>query len=102
MESETPEPPGENEKFLSGICRRIGARLDVGADGLSATAVVSKEAAAGASGYKISSMPKPTRESACFSVVRQLLFPEVAAAAGVPPASSVDELRLKLEVAGLS
>ena len=51
-------------------------------------------------GCDISSLPKPTREEACLSVVRMLLCPEVSKAVGVPSASSAAELRLRIEIEG--
>ena len=100
MENTETAQTGENEKTLVDICRRIGASLDFQekADGL--RVVMSGDSQTGLDKYEISSLPKSTREDACLSVVRLLLFPETAKAVGVPPASSVDELVLKLAVEG--
>jgi len=102
MESETPEIPNENEELFLDVCGRVGACFSFDVNDSSVTARMFKEPAGRELGYTIVSMPKPTREDACFSVIRQLLFPELAKTVGIPAASSVDELRLKLEVTGPS
>lgn len=52
------------------------------------------------SSYELNSLSKTNREDACLSIIKQLLFPEVAKTVGVPAASSIAELRLKIEIAG--
>jgi len=101
------EPAGKNEKLLICVCGRVGAKLSfnekISSDGKDMiSAVLSGPGASSGLKYEIGSLPKASREDACKSVVRQLLFPEVAVAIGVPPASSVDELTLKIEVMGPS
>jgi len=105
MKNYATELAGKNERFLADICRYFNASLVVDRNGpnspVKATMSLSRvNADSSQLNCEICSAPKPTREEACFSVIRQLLFPEVAAAVGVPSASSADELRLKLEVAG--
>jgi len=100
-------PAGENETILAGICRRMNAQVDFKTDSgtglvvavLSGLPSVSSAAVAG---YEIASSPKATREDACLSVIRQLLFSDVSDVVGVPHAASAEELKLKLEVIGPS
>lgn len=106
MENYATELAGKNERFLAGICRYFNAGLVVDRNGpnspvKAAMSLSRVNADSSQLNCEICSAPKPTREEACFSVIRQLLFPEVAVAVGVPSASSVDELRLKLEIAGM-
>ena len=116
MESETPERPGENEKLLLHICNRARACLNfheaVSLDDVKqVSAVISGSSSYSGlhsssgevfSNYELDSLPKVSREDACLSIIKQLLFPEVAKTVGVPAASSIAELRLKIEIAGPS
>lgn len=74
----------------------------VSSDGKNKTSAVLARFMGSSSEYELDSLPKDDREDACESVLRQLLFPEIAKTVGVPAASSIDELVLKLEVAGPS
>ena len=114
MENHALEKTGENEKLLLHICSRAGACLNfnetVSLDGVKQVSVVmsclnSYSDSRSSSGevfqnYELSSLQKANREDACLSIIRQLLFPEVAKIVGVPVASSINELRLKIEIAG--
>lgn len=108
--------PGENEKFLLHICNRAGAclnfREEVSLDNVKQiSAVISGSSSYSGprsssdevfSNYELGSLPKTNREDACLSIIKQLLFPEVAKTVGVPTASSIAELRLKIEITGPS
>lgn len=112
MENHALEKTGENEKLLLHICSRVGACLNfnetVSLDGVKQVSVVMScldsysDSRSGEvfPNYELSSLQKTNREDACLSIIRQLLFPEVAKIVGVPVASSINELRLKIEIAG--
>lgn len=114
MENYALEKTGENEKLLLHICSRVGACLNfnetVSLDGVKQvnavmTCLDSYSDSHSSScevfpNYELGSLPKTNREDACLSIIRQLLFPEVAKIVGVPVASSINELRLKIEIAG--
>lgn len=89
---------GENEALLADICRRVGAGLSFSGEGGGVEAVLSGDVNSRMS-YKVKSLLKRDRETACESIMKQLLFPDVAEAVGIPKASSVAELVLKLNVA---
>lgn len=98
---------GENEKLLLHVCKHTGARLKfretVSSEGVKQVSVamsgLSRVSCLPGSEYEFESLPKASREDACMSIIRQMLFPEVAKTVGVPEASSADELCLKLEIA---
>ena len=89
---------GKNEALLADICRRVDARLSFSGEGGGVKAVLSGDVNPHMA-YEVKSLPKRDRETACESVIKQLLFPDVAKAVGIPKASSVAELVLKLNVA---
>ena len=110
MEDNALEKTGENEKLLLHICSQAGACLNfnetVSLDGVKQVSAVMScldsysDSRPGEvfPNYELGSLQKTNREDACLSIIRQLLFPEVAKIVGVPIAASVDELRLKLEI----
>ena len=109
MEGYALEEIGENERLLLHVCKHADARLKFRetaspSDAKQVSAVMSGLCRdpdfRSRSDYELESLPKANREDACLSIIAQLLFPAVAKAVGVPEASSVDELRLKLEIAG--
>ena len=114
MENHALEKIGENEKLLLHICSRVGACLNfnetVSLDGVKQVSAIMScldsysDSHSGEvfQNYELSSLQKANREDACLSIIRQLLFPEVAKIVGVPAASSIAELRLKIEIAGPS
>ena len=116
MEDNALEKIGENEKLLLHICNRAGACLNfheaVSLDDVKQVSAVMSGSSSYSgprsssgevfSNYELGSLPKTNREDACLSIIKQLLFPEVAKTVGVPAASSIAELRLKIEIAGPS
>ena len=111
MEGYALEEIGENERFLLCVCKYADACLKFRetaspGDAKQVSAVMSSlsrdPSSRSGSDYELESLPKTNREDACLSIIRQLLFPEVAKIVGVPAASSIAELRLKIEIAGPS
>ena len=107
MEGYALEEIGENERLLLCVCKHVDACLKFRettspGDAKQVSAVMSglsrDPGSRSSSDYELESLPKTNREDACLSIIRQLLFPEVAKTVGVPVAASVDELRLKLEI----
>ena len=108
MEGYALEEIGENERLLLRVCKHADACLKFRetaspGDAKQVSAVMSglsrDPGSRSSSGYELESLPKTNREDACLSIIRQLLFPAVAKVVGVPEASSLDELSLKLEIA---
>ena len=111
MEGYALEEIGENERLLLHVCKHAGACLKFHE---TASPGVAKQISAAMSGlshdpsscsvsdYELESLPKASREDACLSIIKQLLFPEIAKTVGVPAAASVAEFRLKIEIAGPS
>ena len=90
--------PGEYEALVRSVCRKTGAVLEfTEKDGMVSAEL--RNDTSSAISYNGKTLPKTNREDACLSIIRQLLFPAVAKAVGVPEASSLDELSLKLEIA---
>lgn len=109
MEGYALEEIGENERLLLHVCKHVDARLKFRetispGDAKQVSAIMSglchDPGSRSRSDYELESLPKVNREDACLSIITQLLFPTVAKTVGVPEASSVDELRLKLEITG--
>lgn len=107
MEGYALEEIGENERLLLCVCKYADACLKFRetaspGDAKQVSAVMSglsrDPSSRSGSDYELESLPKTNREDACLSIIRQMLFSDVAKAIGVPVAASVDELRLKLEV----
>lgn len=111
MEDTALEQTGENERFLLHVCKHVDARLKFREttspdDAKQVSAMMSglcrDPGSRSRSDYELCSLPKTNREDACLSIIKQLLFPEVAKTVGVPAASSIAELRLKIEITGPS
>lgn len=109
MEDDALEQIGENERLLLHVCKHVDARLKFRkttspGDAKQVSAIMSglchNPGSRSRSDYELESLPKMNREDACLSIIMQLLFPAVAKTVGIPEASSVDELRLKLKIAG--
>ena len=89
--------PGEYEALVRSVCRKTGAVLEfTEKDGMVSAEL--RNDTSSAISYNGKTLPKTNREDACLSIIRQLLFPEVAKTVGVPVADSIDELKLKLEI----
>lgn len=91
----------EYEALIRSVCRKTGAVLEFTEKDDMVSAELYNDMSFPIS-YNVKTLPKTSREDACLSIIRQLLFPEVAKIVGVPAASSIAELRLKIEIAGLS
>ena len=97
---------GESEKLLLHVCKHTGARLKfretVSPGGVKRISIImfglSRAPDSIGSDYEIKSLSKASREDACLSIIKQMLFPAVAKVVGVPDAASANELHLKLEV----
>lgn len=87
----------EYEALIGSVCRKTGAVLEFTEKDDTVSAELHNDMSFPIS-YSVKTLPKTNREDACLSIIKQLLFPEVAKTVGVPVAASVDELRLKLEV----
>lgn len=91
--------PGENESLLRALAARGGGVLTFRRDGALVAGVF--EGGMAEMGFRAETLPKAAAEEACGALLEMLLLrPEMAAAAGAPPASSVEELRLRLAVEG--
>lgn len=106
MEDNALEQTGENEKLLLHICKQTGAYLNfyeyVSPDDIKLISAVMSGLSSGEvfSNYELGSLPKTNKEDACLSIIKQLLFSEIAKTVGVPVASSIAELKLKIEITG--
>ena len=89
--------PGEYEALVRSVCRKTGSVLEFTEKDGMVSAELHNDTSSAIS-YNGKTLPKTSREDACLSIIRQLLFPEVAKTVGVPVADSIDELKLKLEI----
>ena len=89
------------EALIRSVCRKTGAVLEFTEKDDTVSAELHNDMSFPIS-YNGKTLPKTSREDACLSIIRSLLFPEVAKIIGVPAASSIAELRLKIEIAGPS
>jgi hypothetical protein len=100
MDTSGKTGPGENESLMRALAARGGGVLSFRRDGALVAGVFEGESASGM-GFRAETLPKAAAEEACGALLEMLLMrPEMAAAAGAPPASSVEELRLRLAVEG--
>ena len=95
--SEKDCAPGEYEVLVRSVCRKTGAVLEFTEKDGAVSAELHNDMSSTIS-YNVKTLPKTSHEDVCLSIIRQLLFPEVAKTVGVPVADSIDELRLKLEI----
>ena len=91
----------EYEALIRSVCRKTGAVLEFTEKDDTVLAELHNDMSFPIS-YNVKTLPKTSREDACLSIIRSLLFPEVAKIIGVPAASSIAELRLKIEITGPS
>ena len=91
----------EYEALIRSVCRKTGAVLEFTEKDDTVSAELHNDMSFPIS-YNVKTLPKTSREDACLSIIRSLLSPEVAKIIGVPAASSIAELRLKIEIAGPS
>ena len=87
----------DNFLFISNLCKNINAEISFLENEKGIIAIMSKKSDL-TNNYEISSLPKKDKDTACLSIMKQLLFSDIAKFIGIPETSSLNELKLKINI----